>query len=578
MCGILGLLLANEDEFVNQLIFDGLTVLQHRGQDAAGIVTSQRGRLHLRKDNGLVKDVFQRHHMMELTGNVGLGHVRYPTAGSSSCAEAQPLYTNYPYGICVAHNGNLTNTVELAKELRQRNLRHVNTDSDSELLLNVFAEGLTDSTSNTPEPSQSGGQSMEMVDNIFRAVTQVMEKCKGGYAGMYLINGIGIVGFRDPNGIRPIVFGSRPAKKASSSTSSSLAVPATPKKMEKASGTLDYVMASESVAIDTLGFELVRDIKAGEAIFIDFHGNCHARQCHINNSFSPCIFEYVYFARPDSIMDGVSVYETRLLMGEKLAYKIMKNHPEHDIDVVIPIPDTSRTSALQAAYVLGRPFREGYIKNRYIARTFIMPGQATRKKSVRLKLNTIKSEFAGRNVLLVDDSVVRGTTAGEIVQMARDAGALKVYFASAAPAIRYPNIYGIDIPTRNELIAYERNEKEIAAKIGCDWIEYQDCHDLEEAVRSISDPERPLTTFDTSCFTGIYVTGEKIGDEYFGRLHQLRNDSAQESRRNGVAVPSSESEAPEETITSSGGDEGCESMHNDKRDVVTDAQKGCEAI
>ena len=331
-----------------------------------------------------------------------------------------------------------------------------------------------------------------MVENIFKAVSHVMDKCKGGYAGLYLINGIGIVGFRDPHGIRPIVFGSRPSK-SKQSTSGSV-VPSTPAKMKKASGTLDYAMASESVAIDTLGFKLVRDIKAGEAIFIDYHGNCHARQCHTNISLSPCIFEYVYFARPDSIMDGVSVYETRLLMGAKLAQKIMKNHPEHDIDVVIPIPDTSRTSALQAAYVLGRPFREGYIKNRYIARTFIMPGQETRKKSVRLKLNTIKSEFAGRNVLLVDDSVVRGTTAREIIQMARDAGAKKVYFASAAPPIRYPNIYGIDIPTRNELVAYEREEKEIAAHIGCDWIEYQDCDDLEESVRSLASPECPLTS------------------------------------------------------------------------------------
>ncbi len=356
--------------------------------------------------------------------------------------------------------------------------RHINTDSDSELLLNVFAEALQ---------SSSDGKSEDMVENVFYAVTQVMTKCKGGYAGMYLINGIGIVGFRDPHGIRPIVFGSRPASTGS-------IVSSTPSKMNQSSGKLDYVFASESVAIDTLRFDLVRDINAGEAIFIDLQGNCHARQCHTNVSLSPCIFEYVYFARPDSIMDGVSVYETRLLMGEKLAQKIMKKYPDHDIDVVIPIPDTSRTSALQAAYVLGRPFREGYIKNRYIARTFIMPGQATRKKSVRLKLNTIKSEFAGRNVLLVDDSVVRGTTAREIVEMARDAGAIKVYFASAAPAIRYPNIYGIDIPTRDELIAYGREEKEVAEHIGCDWIVYQDCEDLEESVRSISTAERPLTS------------------------------------------------------------------------------------
>ena len=329
------------------------------------------------------------------------------------------------------------------------------------------------------------GTDIDMVDKIFTAMEQVMTKCKGGYAGMYLINGIGLVGFRDPHGIRPIVFGSRPAKSSAAPSS----VPKTPAKMAKASGSLDYVMASESVAIDALGFELVRDIKAGEAIFIDLKGNCHTRLCHSSPKLAPCIFEHVYFARPDSIMDGISVYESRLIMGEKLAGKIMKKHPEHDIDVVIPIPDTSRTSALQAAYFLGRPFREGFIKNRYIARTFIMPGQETRKKSVRLKLNTIKSEFAGRNVLLVDDSVVRGTTAREIVDMAREAGARKVYFASAAPAIRYPNIYGIDIPTRNELVAYERNEEEIAKQLGCDWIEYQDTSDLEDAVRECATPE-----------------------------------------------------------------------------------------
>lgn len=540
MCGILALLLANEDENVNQQLFDGLTVLQHRGQDAAGIVTSDNGRLHLRKENGLVKDVFQTHHMMELSGNFGLGHVRYPTAGSSSCAEAQPLYTNYPYGICVAHNGNLTNTAELSVEVQEKNMRHINTDSDSELLLNIFADGMA---------TKRG----DMVDTVFGAMEQVMSKCEGGYAGLYLINGVGLVGFRDPHGIRPIVFGTR----------------------EKGDGSLDYAMASESVAIDTLGFKLNRDIGAGEAIFIDLKGNCHARQCHTTTgiSLSPCIFEYVYFARPDSIMDGVSVYESRLLMGEKLAQKIMKNHPDHDIDVVIPIPDTSRTSALQAAYILGRPFREGFIKNRYIARTFIMPGQETRKKSVRLKLNTIKSEFAGRNVLLVDDSIVRGTTAREIVEMARDAGAKNVYFASAAPAIRYPNIYGIDIPTRNELVAYEREEKDIAAHIGCDWIEYQDCKDLEDAVRQSASSGVPLTDFDTSCFTGTYVTGETIESEYFQRLHQLRNDSAQESRRHGKSKI--ESKVP---VPTSNGSEGCESVHNDQRKASEGVGGGCEAI
>lgn len=560
MCGIIGLLMANENDFVNQLLFDGLTVLQHRGQDAAGIVTSEKGRLNLRKDNGLVKDVFHTHHMIELRGNFGLGHVRYPTAGSSSCAEAQPLYTNYPYGICVAHNGNLTNTAELTVEVREKYQRHVNTDSDSELLLNIFATAMA----SNDVLSKNG---FEVEKQIFAAIEEVMTKCQGGYAGLYLINGVGLVGFRDPHGIRPIVFGSRSQK------STGNIVPSTPGDMKRARGSLDYVMASESVAIDALGFNLVRDIKPGEAIFIDYHGNCHARQCHANASLAPCIFEYVYFARPDSIMDGVSVYESRLQMGEKLAHKIMKTHPDHDIDVVIPIPDTSRTSALQAAYILGRPFREGFIKNRYIARTFIMPGQETRKKSVRLKLNTIKSEFAGRNVLLVDDSVVRGTTAGEIVDMARDAGALKVYFASAAPAIRYPNIYGIDIPTRHELVAYERKEKEIAEHIGCDWIIYQDCEDLEEAVKISCAPDQKLDVFDTSCFTGKYVTGQTIDDEYFQNLHKQRNDTAQKLRNSSTG---------EKAVTPlphmQSGDQGCESVHNDKREATDDAHKGCEAI
>jgi len=561
MCGILGILLADENTFANQLLFDGLTVLQHRGQDSAGIVTTEKGRLNLRKDNGLVKDVFQLHHMAELRGNIGLGHVRYPTAGSSSCAEAQPLYTNYPYGICIAHNGNLTNTAELSVEVREKFQRHINTDSDTELLLNIFAEAMASKLIS----STTNGEN-QMVEKIFRSIEQVMANCKGGYAGLYLINGIGLVGFRDPHGIRPIVFGSRDTQGKSKDL-----VPTTPAKMNAVSGALDYAMASESVAIDTLGFKLVRDIKAGEAIFIDYQGNCHSRQCHSNVSPAPCIFEYVYFARPDSIMDGVSVYESRLMMGEKLAQKIMKKHPDHDIDVVIPIPDTSRTSALQAAYILGRPFREGFIKNRYIARTFIMPGQATRKKSVRLKLNTIKSEFSGRNVLLVDDSVVRGTTAREIINMAREAGARNVYFASAAPPIRFPNIYGIDIPTREELVAYNREEKEIAEHIGCNWIEYQDCEDLEAAIRLSSSPDLPLKDFDTSCFTGKYVTGEKIGDQYFQNLHMMRNDSAQELRR-------SKKDNMEAITVSTTSDQGCESVHNDKRELAVDVRKGCEAI
>eukprot|EP00970_Alexandrium_tamarense_P013122 scaffold3259_cov201-Alexandrium_tamarense.AAC.6 len=546
MCGILGLLLADEDALINQMLFDGLTVLQHRGQDAAGIVTSERGRLHLRKDNGLVKDVFQTHHMIDLRGNVGLGHVRYPTAGSSSCAEAQPLYTNYPHGICVAHNGNLTNAEELAELCRNKLKRHVNTDSDSEVLLNMFADSLI-----RCESKEEGND--VTVENIFSAVDTVMKSCKGGYAGMYLINGIALVGFRDPNGIRPIVFGSR---KSTTKSSNGTALN-------------DYVFASESVAVDTLGFDLVRDLKPSEAIVITMDGKVHTRCCLPPEQIhhAPCIFEYVYFARPDSIMDGISVYESRLKMGEKLAYQIMERYPEHDIDVVIPIPDTSRTSAVQAAYILGRPYREGFIKNRYIARTFIMPGQETRKKSVRLKLNTIKSEFAGRNVLLVDDSVVRGTTATEIIQMARDAGANKVYLTSAAPPIRYPNIYGIDIPTRKELVAYERNEEEIAKILGCDWIVYQRLNDLEESIRESGEiPEQVYsrllslllpTVYESSCFSGKYVTGEDIDSDYFSKLHEKRNDTAKEMRR-------LESGAAQVGLPP-GSNDGCENLSNDKR-------------
>lgn len=565
MCGILGILLADEDENVNQMLFDGLTVLQHRGQDAAGIVTSERGRLHLRKDNGLVKDVFQTHHMVDLKGNVGLGHVRYPTAGSSSCAEAQPLYTNFPHGICVAHNGNLTNVEELTEHCRIKLGRHINTDSDSEVLLNIFADSLMKGMKRDEE-----GNVLEdgAVENIFSAVETVMKSCKGGYAGMYLINGIALVGFRDPHGIRPIVMGSRSSKTASNA--------------------MDYAFASESVAIDTLGFELTRDLEPSEAIVITMDGKVHTRMCLPEDQITraPCIFEYVYFARPDSIMDGISVYESRLKMGEKLAGQILERYPDHDIDVVIPIPDTSRTSAVQAAYALGRPYREGFIKNRYIARTFIMPGQETRKKSVRLKLNTIKSEFAGRNVLLVDDSVVRGTTATEIIQMARDAGANKVYLTSAAPPIRYPNIYGIDIPTRQELVAYERNEEEIAKKLNCEWIVYQTLNDLEEAVREAGEcPDHgeldslfaifvlnlnrfslsvfllfvdgSCTAYESSCFSGKYVTGETINSDYFTKLHERRNDDAKLKRL--------ESTGAAQAGLPPGSHDGCENLSNDKR-------------
>lgn len=568
MCGILGLLLANEDSWVNQLLFDGMTVLQHRGQDAAGMVTADRMRLHLRKDNGLVRDVFQQQHMTELRGNIGLGHVRYPTAGSSSCAEAQPLYTNYPHGICVAHNGNLTNTDELYKQMIQKQ-RHVNTDSDSEILLNYFAESLNKHQRISVDDVD---QEKATIDAVFDTCTDVMDQCRGGYATVYLINGVGLVGFRDPNGIRPLVVGCRstdPADKGKTWTAESMERDAasTAKKF-------DYCMASESVAIDALGFQLVRDIAAGEAFFVDMNtGKCHFRQCEEVTSPAPCIFEYVYFARPDSIMDGVSVYESRLNMGEKLADKIKRVHPDHDIDVVIPIPETARTCALQTAHSLDIPFREGFVKNRYIARTFIMPGQAKRKKSVRLKLNTIRREFAGKNVLLVDDSIVRGTTANEIVQMAREAGAKKVYFCSAAPPIRYPNIYGIDIPTRKELIAYERDEDEIAAKIGCDWVMYQDLVDLEASVKEAASPGQMLTKFDTSCFSGTYVTGQKIGDAYFQRLYNLRNDAAKQERDvKGKGESGISTTKPQQS------NNGCESVMNDNRKHSLVHSNSCEAI
>jgi amidophosphoribosyltransferase len=577
MCGIIGLLLANENEFVNQMLFDGLTVLQHRGQDAAGMVTAERRRLHLRKDNGLVKDVFQAHHMLELRGNMGIGHVRYPTAGTSSCAEAQPLYTNYPFGICVAHNGNLTNTEELTLRVEKTIGRHVNTDSDSELLLNLFAEYLTAETrkadshqsKTTTNGNSEDDTDFDMKEAVFTAASQVMQICRGGYAGLYLINGFGLVGFRDPHGIRPLVFGCRKAGSNADELDDE-GIPVTPAVMGNAERSYDYVISSESVAVDTLGFKLIRDVNPGEAIFIDMDGNCHTRQCHMPN-LAPCIFEYVYFARPDSIMDGVSVYETRLKMGDKLAGKVLREYPDHDIDVVIPIPDTSRTSALQAAYKLDRPFREGFIKNRYIARTFIMPGQATRRKSVRLKLNTIKSEFAGKNVLLVDDSIVRGTTANEIVQMARDAGARKVYFSSAAPPIRYPNIYGIDIPTREELVAYQRNEEEIAKEIGCDWVVYQDLTDLEDSIREAAPKGVELKQFDTSCFSGQYVTGEQIGDDYFTRLHEARNDGAKEKRKQPLQGGPS-AKKPQQS------NNGCESVNNDKRETVGEEGGSCEPL
>ena len=490
MCGIIGIVAHNP---VNQAIYDGLTVLQHRGQDAAGIITSDGGRLHLRKNNGLVRDVFHTRHMLQLHGNMGIGHVRYPTAGCESSAEAQPFYVNSPYGISLAHNGNLTNSNKLKQELFQEDLRQINTDSDSEVLLNVFAHEL----------QQHGKLRME-VDDVFKAVAAVHKRCRGAYAAVVMVTGYGVVAFRDPYGIRPLVYG----------------------KQETPQGT-NYMMASESVALDALDYELIRDVAPGEAVFVSLDGQLHTRQCADNPAVKPCIFEYVYLARPDSIIDDVSVYKARLRMGEKLADKIRRVRPDHDIDVVIPIPDTSRTSALQLANNLGLKYREGFIKNRYIGRTFIMPGQQQRKKSVRQKLNAIDLEFSGKNVLLVDDSIVRGTTSSQIIDMARDAGAKKVYFASAAPPVRYPNVYGIDMPNSDELIAHGRTDEEVCKEIGADWLLFQDMEDLVEAVRKGSDD---IQGFDDSVFTGNYITGD-IDEKYLDLLQSARSDTAKKERR-----------------------------------------------
>jgi amidophosphoribosyltransferase len=489
MCGIIGIVGKSR---VNQALYDGLTVLQHRGQDAAGIVTCHNDRFYLRKNNGLVRDVFQNRHMLNLQGNMGIGHVRYPTAGCESSAEAQPFYVNSPYGITLAHNGNLTNAEALKKDLFREELRHINTDSDSEVLLNVFARELHKLKKLTINHK-----------DIFEAVKGVHRRCQGGYAAVAMITGIGIVAFRDPCGIRPVVFGKRNTPKG-----------------------IEYMIASESVAIDILGFELVRDIAPGEAIFINNEGQLYSRQCADHQMYSPCIFEIVYMARPDSIMDGISVYKARLRMGKALAKKILRLYPNHDIDVVIPIPDTSRTAAVQLAYVLNRKYREGFVKNRYIPRTFIMPGQSMRKKSVRQKLNAISLEFKNKNVLLVDDSIVRGTTSQQIIQMARDAGAKKVYFASAAPPVRYPNVYGIDMPTATELLAHNRNTEEIAEQIGADWLVYQDIEDLLVCARK---GNKSLKHFDTSCFSGHYITGN-VDQDYLDYIAHSRNDAAKNSR------------------------------------------------
>src|SRR5512135_387813 len=484
MCGILGVVAQSP---VNQLLYDGLQVLQHRGQDAAGIATLERNTFHLHKGNGLAHDVFRTRNMRALKGNAGIAHVRYPTAGSAvDHNEAQPFYVNSPFGLVLGHNGNLTNTSQLQKELFLEDMRHVNTNSDSEVLLNVLAHELQAKATNYRLDPKT----------IFAAVSAVHHRCRGAYAVVAMISGYGLLAFRDTHGIRPLVVGSNQTDKG-----------------------VEYLVASESVALDTLGFKFMRDIAPGEAVFIDLDGNFHSQQCAEKFALNPCIFEYVYFARPDSVIDGISVYETRLNMGEYLADKLKRVWPDHDIDVVIPIPDSSRPSALQMANRLGIPFREGFVKNRYIGRTFIMPGQAMRKKSVRQKLNAIGMEFKDKNVLLVDDSIVRGTTSREIVQMARDAGARKVYFASASPPVRHPNVYGIDMPNQHELVATGRTEAEIAREIGADLLVYQDLDALKDAVRRAGSG---LTEFEASCFDGKYMTGDVTAD-YLSHLAEERD-------------------------------------------------------
>ncbi len=488
MCGVVGIVGTGP---VNQQIYDALTVVQHRGQDAAGIMTCDGRRVFLRKDSGLVRDVFQARHMLQLEGNMGLGHVRYPTAGGDNRSEAQPFYVNSPFGLALGHNGNLVNARELSEELFQDDLRQINTGSDSEVLLNVFAHELMEFV--------RGGDAVLQAQNVFDAVRRLHERCQGAYAVVVMIVGYGLVAFRDPYGIRPLVLGERAGVQGRS-----------------------LMVASESVALDVLGYQHLGDIAPGEAVVIKPDGTIEREICASQTELTPCLFEYVYLARPDSILDDVAVYKSRLRMGEKLAEHMLTVWPDHDIDVVIPIPDTSRTSALQLANVAELKYREGFIKNRYIGRTFIMPGQAQRQKSVRQKLNAIDLEFRGKNVLLVDDSIVRGTTSQQIIQMARDAGAKKVYFASAAPPVRYANVYGIDMPSRSELVANGRTEEEVGEFIGADRLIYQRLDDLIDAVRE-GNPE--IARVDASCFDGNYITGN-VSDDFLRAVAGARSDLA----------------------------------------------------
>ena len=495
MCGIVGVV---SNAPVNQLIYDALLLLQHRGQDAAGIVTQQANKFFMHKAKGMVKDIFRTRNMRALPGNCGLGQVRYPTAGNAfSEEEAQPFYVNAPFGIVLVHNGNLTNAQALKHELFTVDHRHINTESDSEVLLNVLAHEIERTTRGMPlQPA-----------HLFEAVRNVHRRVKGSYAVIALIAGHGVLAFRDPFGIRPLCIGRGPDQ---------------------------VVLASESVALEGTMHQFERDVSPGEAVFIDLQGKMMAQQCADAPVLNPCIFEFVYLARPDSVMDGISVYRARLNLGETLAKRVVSTVPPNEIDVVIPIPESSRPSAAQLAQLLGLPYREGFVKNRYVGRTFIMPGQAVRKKSVRQKLNAIASEFKGRNVLLVDDSIVRGTTSQEIVQMARDAGARKVYLASAAPPVRFPNVYGIDMPTSSELVAYNRSVEEVRAIIGCDALIYQDVDAMKTAIGSLNTA---IKGFDASCFDGVYVTGD-IGVADIARLSAARVSGQEDEQDNSrLALP-----------------------------------------
>jgi amidophosphoribosyltransferase len=496
MCGIVGVV---SNAPVNQLIYDALLLLQHRGQDAAGIVTQQERKFFMQKAKGMVRDVFRTRNMRSLPGNCGLGQVRYPTAGNAfSEEEAQPFYVNAPFGIVLVHNGNLTNAHALKSELFSADHRHINTDSDSEVLLNVLAHEIGETTRGMPlQPA-----------DVFEAVRRVHRRIKGSYAVIAMIAGHGVLAFRDPFGIRPLCMG------------------------RSEDGTI--LLASESVALEGTSHKFDRDIAPGEAVFIDLQGQVHAQQCADHPVLSPCIFEFVYLARPDSVMDGISVYQARLNLGESLAKRVISTVPPNEIDVVIPIPESSRPSAAQLAHLLGLPYREGFVKNRYVGRTFIMPGQSVRKKSVRQKLNVIASEFKGRNVLLVDDSIVRGTTSREIVQMARDAGANKVYMASAAPPVRFPNVYGIDMPTPEELVAHNRTVDQIREIIGCDALIYQDVDGMKKAIGALN---ANIKGFDASCFDGVYVTGDITASD-IARLNTHRvggDENAEDNSR--LALP-----------------------------------------